>query len=102
MGMALMQSSISSPDQPNVGLGFRICPNGSQSHHFKATQDAVSQVRRAARGAHMSEQEVRQLLWQRLLPKLTYALYVSSFTQGDCSRLNTDIRSTFLPRLRLN
>ena len=90
------------PDQPNVGLGFRICPNGSQLHHYQATRDALRQVCRAARGAHLSAQEVHQLLRQRLLPKLTYALHLSSFTKGDCSRLNTDIRSTFLPRLRLN
>ena len=90
------------PDQPNVGLGFRLCPNGSQRHHYEATQDALRAICQTSRGAHLTEAEVRQLLRQRLLPKLVYALHISSFSPTECYRLNTHLRGTFLPLLRLN
>ena len=88
------------PDQPNVGLGFRICPNGSQTH--QATREALQRICRGCKGTHLTEAETRQLLQQRLLPKLIYALHLSSFTKADCYRLNADIRGAFLPKLRLN
>ena len=90
------------PNQPNVGLGYRICPNGDQSHHFKATKAAISQLCKQTSGAYLSEAEARQMLTQRLIPKLTYALNVSSFSVHECNRINSDIRQTFLPITRLN
>lgn len=90
------------PDQPNVGLGYRICPNGSQAPHFKATQEALLQICRTCRGAHLTEHETRTLLNQRLLPKMAYALHLSTFTRSECSTLNSIIRSTLLPSLHLN
>ncbi len=90
------------PDQPNVGLGYRICPNGSQTPHFSATLDSLRKICQIVVTAHLTEAETRQLLWQRLLPKMTYALHVSSFTRSQCNKLNTSIRRTIIPRLRLN
>jgi hypothetical protein len=90
------------PDQPNVGLGYRICPNGSQSAHFTATRLALETVCRMGMGAHLSEAETRQLLRQRLLPKMAYALNASSFTKTQCYKLNSTIRGTLVPKLRLN
>lgn len=90
------------PDQPNVGLGYRICPDGSQTHHFQTTLEAVTDLCRKAEGAYLTESEARQLLTQRLIPKVSYALKASSFSAGECRKLNTQIRRTFLPITRLN
>lgn len=90
------------PHQPNVGLGYRICPDGSQKHHFDATLDAVAQLCRSTKGAYLTEAEARQLLHQRLLPKITYALHATSFSEAECNKINSEIRSTFLPLTRLN
>jgi hypothetical protein len=40
------------PNQPNVGLGYRICPNGDQSHHFKAMKEVISQLCKQTSGAY--------------------------------------------------
>jgi hypothetical protein len=90
------------PNQPNIGLGYRLCPDGSQDHHFQATLEAITALCNKATGAHLTEAEGRQLLSQRLIPKISYALYASSFTETQCGRINSTIRKTFLPLLRLN
>ena len=90
------------PDQPNVGLGYRICPDGSQTHHHAAILEAVKQICNKAKGAYLTESEARQLLWQRLVPKITYTLHTSAFSVKQCGQINTTIRQTFLPITRLN
>ncbi|KAL3762232.1 hypothetical protein ACHAWU_004770 [Discostella pseudostelligera] len=90
------------PDHPNVGLGFRICPDGNTSHHFTATKTAIERLCWGASGTHLTESEMRQLLHQRLLPKLKYALHATSFTTKECNTINTMIRGTIVPALRLN
>jgi hypothetical protein len=90
------------PDQPNVGLGFRICPTGSQEHHFQATLKALNTLCHTCSGAHLTEAETRQLIRQRLHPKMVYALHGSSFSRVQCYKMNSIVRSTLLPRLRLN
>ena len=52
--------------------------------------------------SHLTEAETRQLLRQRLRPKLVYAIHLSSFTQAQCGKMNSVIRSTLLPRLHFN
>jgi hypothetical protein len=90
------------PDQPNIGLGYRICPNGSQLPHYEATLSALTTLCRKCMSSHLTEDETRQLLRQRLRPKLVYAIHLSSFTQAQCGKINSVIRSTLIPRLRLN
>ena len=90
------------PDQPNVGLGYRICPNGSQLTHYEATLLALTTLCRKCMSSHLTEAETRQLLRQRLRPKLVYAIHLSSFTQAQCGKMNSVIRSTLLPRLHFN
>jgi hypothetical protein len=52
------------PNEPNVGLGFRLCPDGSQDHHFLATYDALWSLCFNAASGHMMESETRQFLVQ--------------------------------------
>lgn len=90
------------PDEPNVGLGFSLCPTGNQLPHFTSTLAKVQELCNAAAGAHLSEGETQQLLTQRLIPKLSYALHGTSFTLKQCKQINTLIRRTIVPRVRLN
>ena len=91
-----------SPDQPNKGLGYRLCPDGNQGPHFRALYDSVSDLCSAISGAQLSEKEARQSLWQRLLPKLDYGLHASYFTKSQCKKMDCLITNTFLPPMRLN
>lgn len=90
------------PDQPNVGLSFHICPDGNHSHHFQATFDSIFKLCSRAAAAHLTEAEARQLLYQRLVPKLSYALHGTDFSSRQCGRIDSTIRATILPIMRFN
>ena len=60
------------PDHPNVGLGYRLCPSGSQKPQFENTLQTITKIYQAASGATLSEREARQALEQRLIPKIAY------------------------------
>lgn len=90
------------PHQSNVGLGFRICPNANQTPHFQCTLQALKDICFRVGSAHLSEHETRHLLHQRLIPKLAYALHLSSFTAQQCQQIDTVFWNTILPHIRLN
>ena len=90
------------PHAPNVGLGFLLCPNGNQSPQFNALLTDVRKLCSSINCSFLNEEETRQALRQRLVPKLTYTLHATSFTSSQCKAINTIISKTFLPRLRLN
>ena len=48
------------------------------------------------------EREARQALEQRLIPKLSYQLHLTSFNKAQCQKPDSVIRPTFLSRMRLN
>lgn len=90
------------PDEPNVGLGFRLCPTGNQLPHLDATLASITNLCRTAACANLDEHEACQLIYQRLVPKLSYALHGTSWTRSACNKINSCIRWTLLPMLRVN
>ena len=95
------------PDKPNVGLGYRLCPDGNQRHQHKAVKASLTALCGKVSSAFLTEREAKQVLYQRLVPKISYALHMSNFEKDrsdrrDCSSLNTMIRQTFLPPMKLN
>ena len=91
-----------SPDEPNVGLGYRLCPSGNQAPQFEHTLNAIEKMCKAVSSASLIEREARQVLEQRLIPKLTYPFHLTSFGKKECKTINSVIRKTFLPAMRLN
>ena len=57
---------------------------------------------RSVAAAYLTEGEANQLIHQRLKPKLAYALHGTSFTEKQCGKINSMLRSTFLPITRFN
>ena len=90
------------PTEPNVGLGFHLCPSGNQLPHYMSTLESIQALCRSSMTAHLTEAETLQLLTQRLLPKLKYRLHGTSFSPTQCNKLTSILRTTLLPRLRLN
>ena len=90
------------PNLPNKGLGSRLCPDGNQGPHFDELYESVAELCRAIAGAQLSEQEARQALWQRLLPKIDYGLHTSYFSKKQCKKMDTSVFGTFLPPMRPN
>ena len=90
------------PDQPNVGLGYRLCPSGNQSHELEALVGKVTELSASVTASNLSETEARQVLLQRLLPKMSYPLHLTSFTSGECHTLNKIFTPVFLNKMRMN
>jgi hypothetical protein len=87
------------PSAPNQGLGFLLCPDGTQTHQFKALSTEIHTFCGRINSAYLTETETRQALYQRLVPKLRYTLHLTSFSSKQCNKINSTIRETFLPRL---
>ena len=81
------------PGEPNEGLGFRFCPDGSQDHHFEFVRKKMVEACDAVASAYLTESEARQVLQQRLIPKLSYPLHLSSFTPAQGTKIDTLIRN---------
>ena len=90
------------PNEPNVGLGFHICPDGNQLPQFLSLKTSIQTLCGRIESSFLNEAETWQALRQRLIPKLTYVLHATSFSTAQCRELNTIISQTFLPRIRLN
>ncbi|NCG03282.1 MAG: hypothetical protein GWP22_07470, partial [Actinomycetales bacterium] len=91
-----------SPDEPNKGLGFRLCPNGNQAPHHEATLAAVTSLCSAVVGAYLTPAEARKVLYERLVPKLSYALGITSLSVKQCRSYNTAIRKAFVGPMGMN
>lgn len=90
------------PGEPNEGLGFRFCPDGSQDHHFKFVRKKMVEACDAVASAYLTESEARQVLQQRLIPKLSYPLHLSSFTPAQGTKIDTLVWNAVLPSMRFN
>jgi hypothetical protein len=89
-------------DEPNIGLGFHLCPNGAQTHQYEHTFKSIQQLCHNVTLANLSAQEALQTVTQRLTLKLHYPLHLTSFTHHQSDKINKLIQRTFLPPMRLN
>ena len=81
-----------SPDQPNKGLGYWICPDGNQDHAYNAIMKDMYEFCQKVGTAYLTERETWQVLRQRLNPKLSYKMQLSTLTKQQCGKINTQIR----------
>ncbi len=88
--------------EPNIGLGFHLCPNGDQTHQYNHTYNAIKRLCSNASSANLTEREARQTITQRLVPKLSYPLHLTSFTQKQSDTMNSTIQAAFLPLMHFN
>ena len=91
-----------SPDEPNKGLGFRLCPNGNQRPHHEATLAAVKSLCSTAQGAFLTRMEAKKVVYERLIPKISYALGITTLSAKQCGEYNTAIRRTFVGPMGMN
>ena len=60
------------PDEPNKGLGYRICTYGNQDHTHEAIMKDRHDLYVSISSSQLTEKEVGQVLYQYLVPKLEY------------------------------
>ena len=99
-GYAIIQ--YKPPNEPNKGLGYQICPDGNQEPHHKATLESIEKMSKNCTGAYLTEREAKQVILQRYLPKMRYALITTSWSEKQCKAFDACIRRTFVPPMKLN
>jgi hypothetical protein len=88
--------------KPNIGLDFHLCPNGDQTHQYNHTHNAIKTLCSNESSVNLTKREVRQTITECLVPKLSYPLHLTSYTQKQSDAINSTIRATFLPLMRFN
>ncbi len=53
---------ILGPDEPNIGLGFCLCPSGNQEHQREAICEAIKEMCQSVAGAYLTKHEARRVL----------------------------------------
>ena len=81
------------PDEPNEGLGYYLCPDGNQGPTHASILQEMEDLSNRILSARLLEQEARQVLHQRLVPKLSYKLQLSTMTKKQCNNINTKIKT---------
>ena len=87
------------PDEPNEGLGYYLCPDRNQGPTHAAILQEMEDLSNKISSVQLSEQESIQDLHQRLVPKLSYKLQLSTMTKKQCNNINTRIRQSVFPQM---
>jgi hypothetical protein len=90
------------PDKPNVGLGYRACPDGNQNHNFRHIHSNTVDVCNRVVGAQLTPKGAQRAFYSRLLLKNDYTLKASYFSVKECKKLDTIITNAFLPLMKIN
>ena len=90
------------PDEPNGGLGYRICPDGNQSHAYQDMKGSTDEYCRNIRSSHTNERETWSALDGRLVPKLAYKMQLTYVDEEKSDKIDTVIRDSMLPRMQMN
>jgi hypothetical protein len=89
-------------DEPNEGLGLKLCPNADQTYEFsKRESQAVTYASRAAT-VRFHLKEAWTALTVNVIPSITYPFALTRFTPKQLARIAIPINQVFLPKLGIN
>ena len=89
-------------DQPNVGLGCRLAPNGSQLHENIFQEQQCQKFHAKLKTAALSADKAYQYLLTRIVPSVCYASALTNIPDKTCKKMNTLIDTAVMPKLGLN
>ena len=89
-------------DQPNVGLGCRMAPDGNQKHESAFCLEQCKRIQGRVITASLTFEEAYQYLLTRVVPAVCYAAAVTDIPQKLCRKMNTYIDLVMLPKIGLN
>lgn len=90
------------PDEPNEGLGYKMCPDGNMKHQLQTVRECMGSLCGKVATTFLAEREVRQVLIQRLVQKLSYPLHLTSFIKKESTSINSIIRKALLQPMHMN
>jgi len=65
---AFMVTDFTSPDEPNEGLGYQICPDRKQDNVYEAIMKDMHEKCGRISSILLPEKDARQILYQHLIP----------------------------------
>ena len=89
-------------DQPNVGLGCRLAPDGNQTHEGAFRLYQCKQFQAKLNTAVLSVEEMYKYLFTRIVPAVCYASSLTEIPPKTCKKMNTCIDLVVMPKLGLN
>ena len=89
-------------NEPNVGLGFHLAPDGNQLEEFRSYLNKIRLVCAATTSMHLTHADTRVMLRSQLIPKLWYGLHLSQFMPRQCKTADILLNTTFLPRMGIH
>lgn len=89
-------------DEPNDGLGLRLCPTGNQKPEFKKRLDQATKFASKVKTSRFKVGEAWIALKVCVLPAISYPLALTRFTAIQLGKLDTVLNDAFLPKLNIN
>ena len=89
-------------DQPNVGLGCRLAPDGNQTHESAFRLHQCKQFQAKLNTTALTVEEMFQYLLTRIIPVVCYVSALTSIPPKMCKKMNTCIDLVVMPKLVLN
>ena len=89
-------------DQPNIGLGCRLTPDGNQMHECSFRLQQCKQFQARINAAKFTVDKMHQYLLARIIPAVCYASALTNIPPKVCKRMNTYIDLVTLTKLGLN
>ena len=89
-------------DQPNVGLGCRLAPDGGKQHESCFREQQCQTIYAKLKPASLTTDEAYQYLLTRIVPSVCYASALTDILDKTCRKMNSIIDSVILPKLGVN
>ena len=89
-------------DQPNVGLGCRLAPDGSQWHESIFREQQCKKFHAKLKTAALTADKAYQYLLTRIVPSVCYTSALTNIHDKACKKMNTLLDTVVMPKLGLN
>ena len=89
-------------DQPNPALGCHLAPTGQQLAEFNTKLKQLRQLMSRLSPTNVTITQAYSLLHPRIIPKISFPMALTSFTNEQCRQLNTALDPTMLNKLHIN
>ena len=89
-------------DQPNEGLGVKLCPSANQRPEFEKRLDQAKTYAKKVQTTRFYVHEAWTALKMNVLPSITYSFPITRFTKAQLLRLSRVLDNVFLPELGVN
>jgi hypothetical protein len=89
-------------NEPNEGLGVKLCPDSSQQHEFDKREQQSKTIAARVAVTRFRVREAWIALTVNILPSVTYSFGITRFTKKQLQRIAVPLNKVMLPKLGIN